>query len=124
MSLGTDFSGALDLDPRMMQPTSERLGLLQALVRRLDTSRGALFYDPSYGSDLKQYLASAVRPQIVEQVTEAECLKDERVRDCAASAVLTDGTLTVRVNVTDAEGPFEFTLTVGELTVDLLLSQG
>lgn len=123
MSLGVDFDGALDLDPRMM-PASERLGLLQSLVRRLDTVRGGWFPDPSYGSDLKQYLNAAVRPQIVEQVTEAECLKDERLLECSATATFADGTLTVRVVATDAEGPFEFTLSVSSLSVDLLLSQG
>jgi hypothetical protein len=56
--------------------------LLQALARRLSTPRGGLFYDLSYGFDIRQFLNarinSATKYELIAGV-ENEVLQDARV---------------------------------------------
>jgi hypothetical protein len=56
LGYGTDISCTLDLHERMdeVDPMSTR-GIAEAIVRRLDTPRGALIDDADYGLDLKGY---------------------------------------------------------------------
>jgi len=93
-----------------------------ALIRRLITPRGGLFYDPDYGFDVRSYLNVALTRTKMGELTqgiEAECRKDNRVRD--ASAVVTaigfpDVDLRIALQVTTAAGPtFPLVLSVSEL---------
>jgi hypothetical protein len=122
--LGSDFNLLTDLDPNL-SAVSEETAFLQALCRRLQTPRGGLWYDLDYGTDLRQFVnAQNVQAFAVEQAVEQECLKDERVQTCSATVTRgDDGSLTVSISVEAAEGPFEFTLLVSSLTVELLDSQ-
>lgn len=118
--LGSDFSGASDISPALTV-TSGRRGLIEAIARRFITPRGALFYDDSYGFDLRQFLngVAAAPGQIAAGcVDEAE--KDERVEQASAEATFIGNTLTVKLGIADANGPFSFVLKVSQVTVEIL----
>ena len=119
--LGSDFSCTDDLDPNW-GVVSGTTCLGQALYRRLTTKRGALWYDPNYGTDIRQYLNSSTPINVIGQAVENECRKDERVEDVEAF-VETDAageTYTIAVRVTAADAPFSLTILATSLTVELL----
>jgi hypothetical protein len=118
--LGTDIGGVMDLDPSLA-PVSGRRALIEAVARRLVTPRGALWYDASYGYDLRQFLngIAAAPSQIVAGVVE-QAEADERVVGAQASATFINNTLVVKLALLDGSGPFAFTLKVSQVTVELL----
>ena len=121
---GYDLSCVSDLTPLMAEVSGRRL-LSEALVRRLQTPRGALIDDPNYGYDLVGEVNDDLGPSDVGRIqanVQAEMLKDERVIAAAATATFLNGTLTVNIAITDGVGPFTLTLSVtsGLLTVQLL----
>src|SRR5690606_6969920 len=59
LALTTDEG--LDLDPSFGL-VSGRRALAQAILARLDTPQGALWYDPDYGRDLKRWLNESFAP--------------------------------------------------------------
>lgn len=120
--LGIDIASLTDLDPQLRLVGGQAL-LAQDLAHRFETPAGGLFYDDSYGYDLRALLnapldESAV-PAIVAAV-EAQCLLDERVDDVRADVTLyrSESRLRVLISVLCAEGPFSFYLLVSELSVD------
>ena len=124
--LGSDFSCVEDLDPNLTQ-VSGRLGLAQAVARRLITPTGGLFYASDYGDDVRRYLNNA-NPSTTLRIAataEGECEKDERVDRADADATLELGvSLDLQVSLTDGDGPFTFTLSVDDLTASLLVEAG
>lgn len=54
--LGVDFSTRLGLSGAL---AFDRALLVESLARRLRTRKGALFYDPDYGSYLPEYLGES-----------------------------------------------------------------
>lgn len=120
---GYDIAGILDLSTDL-RVIHGREALLHAIARRLTTPRGALFYDPSYGHDVRQYVnAPAQRAGLIESQVSLECLKDERVLDAEVDVETTDEFgegLILRLTITDSLGPFRFTLQASALTVELL----
>ncbi len=119
--LGIDIGGVLDIDGNLSL-VEGRLGLAQSISRRLSTPRGGLFYDLEYGFDLRVFLNTPVRPDEVRRGVENECLKDERVDDARAEVAFNEAasTLTVRITITDGDGPFVFTISVSAVTTELL----
>jgi hypothetical protein len=113
---GYDLSGILDLSPDL-RTVHGREALIEALARRLTTPRGGLWYDPSYGHDVRQYVNA---PSLVESQVSAECLKDERVLDAEVTVLSVGEELRISVEITDARGPFTLTLVVTQVTVELL----
>lgn len=100
--------------------------LAGALARRFITPRGALWYAPGYGLDLRQYLNEALTPELAEEVrmlVEQECEKDPRVLLAEAELDVSawpQGRLTVRVRVQTDEGPHELILGVDRVSVEVL----
>lgn len=122
LALTTDEG--LDLDPGFGL-VSGRRALAQAILARLDTPQGTLWYDPDYGRDLKRWLNESFAPSDVFRVQseiEAECLKDERVRDVAATVTFEPQAERLRVvlALTDADGPFELVLAVSAVSLEVL----
>lgn len=122
LALTTDEG--LDLDPSFAL-VSGRRALLQAILARLDTAQGSLFYDSDYGRDLKRWLNESFRPSDafrVQSEVEAECLKDERVHDASATVTFEPQAdrLRVALSLVDAEGPFELVLSVSAISVEVL----
>lgn len=120
---GRDLSGVRDLDYSLSEVgTNTRLGVAQAIARRLMTP--FLFYDEDYGYDLRQFLnASIDDPGSIEAGIENEALKDERVVAATAQVRFIHATETMFVGVhikLDELSEFEMTLSVNQLTVELL----
>jgi phage baseplate assembly protein W len=113
--LGRDLSCVSDCTPDFREVTGRRL-LLEAVARRLTTTRGTLLDDPNYGFNVQDHLnddMSQADIAAMQAGAEAECIKDERVQLATVSASLSrEGVLTVDVEITDADGPFQFTLLV------------
>ncbi len=122
---GTDIAcDGSDLDPMFPLVTGRRV-LTNALARRFATPRGALFYDPSYGLDLREYVNEALAPADVADLQrdiEAQALADERVASCAVALAFNAAarTLAVTLALVDAEGPFRLVLAVDAVTVAVL----
>jgi len=126
-ALGADISALPDLDPRFQIQTGTRV-LAEALVRRLQTSRGTLSGTPAYGDDIRQQLNGAMTQQTLFEIKtgiERECLSDSRVLTAAASldwSAATE-TLTIGITATSADGPFRLVLAVSALTIAILAAQ-
>jgi len=129
-NLGTDINtpitnGVPDLDP-MFTLVSGRTALVQALARRLTTTHGMLEWigdDPEYRHDVREYLGEDVGPRaefVIASRVQAECLKDERVRDVDVTVAIADRGLTVGVRVASTQGAVRLVLAVSAVTVDLL----
>jgi hypothetical protein len=109
-NLGTDIICLPDLDP-YFRVQSGRVVLAHSIARRLYYLRA--FLNDTFVDRQRGRLQSAV---------EAECERDERV--LAATAAVTFNaaahSLTVKVSLEDADGPFELILAVDQVTVTLL----
>jgi len=117
---GQDFTCIEDVDARL-SVTSGPLLVAQAVVRRLETPRGGLWYSPNYGTDLRQFINGHATVFRVARAIEQEALKDERVESAKAVVTITnnrriDATLTLEL----ADGPFRLVVAVDELTVELI----
>lgn len=122
---GTDLYCVDDIRPTF-DLVSGRTGLAQALARRLSTPRGGLFYDTTYGLDLRAYLnadldqGDAFR---LEAAAASECERDERVARATAEVTFDQvaETLTIRIDIVPADGEaFRLVLDVTAVTVALL----
>lgn len=128
VDFGTDFAWTDDFDPRMPKVSGLTL-LRQALMRRLVTSRGTLFYDPEYGTDMTQFMNAETNPKIVEQAAENELLKDERVLGATVTVLRTATSpnqpvqVSLKITVETQEGPFSFSVSQSQLTGAKLLEQ-
>lgn len=123
--IGTDLSCTWDLDPRCAVVTGRRL-LAEAVFRRLITPRGMLIDDPEYGTDITNMINDDMTPTEIEALRAAivhECGKDERVESATvAIAAPPSGTgrYTITITLEDADGPFDLTLSVNDVTVEML----
>ena len=130
VDFGSDFAGVDDLDANLSIVTG-RTCLLQALLRRISTPRGALWYAPDYGTDIGAFVNTPTDPRVIQQAIESEILNDERVTDCRATVTLSEEsdpssggkTMTVTLELETGEGPFEFTVSVSSLTGKILLQE-
>lgn len=124
--LGTDLGGTVDDLDANLSFVSGRRALLQALADRYSTPKGSLWYAPEYGDDLRRFIGAAVDPRVIESAAESEGLEDERVQDISATVaesadqLLLTSTITLSINVTDADGPFEFTLAVSAVSAKII----
>ena len=123
-NLGTDVSYYGDVGLRWALATGQ-LNLAYALLRRLSSDPGSLYYDPSYGFNLMGSLNggfSRTALATLQSRIVAECTKDPRVQSCACTVTANGaaGTLTVSLIIESAEGPFDLVLGVNSLTVEIL----
>jgi phage baseplate assembly protein W len=127
IDLGTDIgcdpqTGATDT----FDLVSGRDCLVQALLRRYETERGELIDDPDYGLDLTKLVGLRVRStaQLLawQQSIAAEAMKDERVQraSCRIAFDAPAETLTVRLAVETAAGPFRLVIEASALSLTLL----
>ena len=115
---GNDIDCGSDLDPSMREVSGWWM-LAQAMLRRLITPRGSLIYDQDYGYDLRSFIGSAETP--TAGAIENELLKDGRLRSVEVSVAVAGDAVEVRVNATAYEvGEFALTLSIGEVTADVL----
>lgn len=99
--------------------------LVKKIVRRLKCPNGALYWDPAYGLDVRQYLNISVTPakiQEIKQAVKAQCELDERVQSAEVTVSNSQNNqLFIVIQITTQQGPnFNLVLSVSKLTVDLL----
>ena len=116
---GTDFSCVTDLDSAL-STVSGPMVVVEAVLRRLQTTAGGLWYDRDYGTDVRQFLNGSRSRFAVSAAVEAEALKDERIEEAAAEVTFTDETLTIVLRLVLADAEFSLTIGVSQLTVDLI----
>jgi hypothetical protein len=78
--------GTIDLDPGLALVADAQL-MNEAVIKRITTPRGGLFYDPDYGVDVREYLNAPIddaRLFELQGLIEAELEKDERISSAAA----------------------------------------
>lgn len=122
---GSDISTFPDLD-ELLEPQSGRRVLLESIARRMTTPRGALWWAPSYGSDLGAVLDEAIDPARLRAAATAlqqQLTQDERILRATVEATYTAATRSLRivVSITDAEGPFERVFTLDSTGVAKLM---
>lgn len=126
--LGTDIALLTDLAPVWGLATGAT-NLLNALLRRLTTPRGGLFYDLDYGYDVTAQLNAALTQTDVGRIRGAinsELLKDDRVLSLGVTAAFLFATkaLSISIQIDTAEGPFDLVLAASSVTVELLSVNG
>ncbi len=120
--LGTDVSCVYDATPDMAMVTGRRC-LAEAVARRLITPRGRLIGSPNYGFDLTQYLNDDLSAGDLIRIASgatAEVKQDERVLAATVTISLTLGVMLVKIAIEDADGPFTLTLSITDVTVEIL----
>lgn len=122
---GRDIRAATDLDPSFALVEGRAL-LVEALRWRFMTPRGALFYDPSYGLDLRSRVADVfTEPDALDfrRAIVAEALKDRRIESASATVAFdrTARRLAVRVSLVDGAGPFAVVFAVTADTVSTIV---
>lgn len=93
--------------------------LAESLARRLITPRGTLFYDRSYGFDVRTYLneedTSRNRFELASLV-DSELRKDPRVLDSATeTAQISDHSISLRSTIDITPGQFNLILHVSDM---------
>ena len=119
---GNDIDCVSDLTFTMREVSGAEM-MAQSMARRLQVTRGELFYAPEYGFNLLQLVSGIAPPErSLNGSIENELLKDDRVEDVEADAVFDSlaETLTVHVVGIGAFGPFDLTISISNLTVELL----
>lgn len=108
-----------------MPTVSGRVALMHRLARRLQTQRGRFKWWPNFGTDLRIFLLSKAPPAAIAAAADAECRKDEQVKNVTTSVEVLDSgrRLHLTIQVTDAAGPFAFTLTITQATATLIALQ-
>ena len=119
---GNDTECGEDLTYARAEVTGETM-MAQAILRRLTTPRGTLISYPDYGYDLRQFLKGPTpAATIVNGNVENEVLKDERVADVTVETSFNEALERLEVSVVGfgAEGPFDLTIGISDVTVELL----
>lgn len=122
MRFGTDFAAIPDFDGQTLKREYDNLA--EALARRLITPRGALWYAPDYGTDLRAYLGEPMTDALryeVERLAALEAEKDPRVEEASATLTyLGREEMRLSLAVRTAQGPFTLVLRVDSLSVEVL----
>jgi len=119
---GGDIDCITDVGKTLTIATGLR-NLGNALARRLMTPRGALHYDPQYGTDVRLYLNAGMTPQQMGQVQgdiASEVSKDERIDSPTVTVAFVGSAMSITVACVTADGPFDFIISVNKLTASLL----
>jgi phage baseplate assembly protein W len=124
-NLGTDTQ-PFGANPRGRQLVSDEENLALAIGRRYITPRGALFYAPGYGYDVRANLNATDSPSrrwVVANEMAAEAEQDPRV--LSATVTITDdperpGGLVAAVALETLDGPFSLIVMVSDLAVEVL----
>jgi hypothetical protein len=102
--------------------------LTDAILRRLNTERGAFWSDPDYGLRVSDYLLEGMTNEAIERIAidvQLEITKEERVQSCNVTPS-TSGTLPflfldlLITIVTEENTEMVFTLRINEVTTDVL----
>lgn len=109
-NLGTDFSTRSGLSGALVSGLAL---LVESLARRLRTRKGALWYDPEYGSYLPDYLGESFQDGGAEVALVCELDLEEDPRVLNADVVVESVTLrgvSLRASVTTKEGVIDLVI--------------
>ncbi len=130
MALDTDISETVGFwslgDFRPEMPTvSGGTALVHRLIVRLQTARGRFPWWPNFGTNMAQFLLSKATPKQIASAAEAECRKDEQVKQVTATATVSNGgrAIILEIRVVTSSGPFLFTLSITQAATELLSLQ-
>lgn len=118
--IGSDISGVMSLDFALTVSTGRR-ALAEAILRRLTTPRGGLFYDPAYGYSVLSLIGSTVPNTVIEQRVFEQVFLEEEVEDATITVTRTATSIRIELAIEDGEGPFDLVLSASELTVEAIL---
>jgi hypothetical protein len=123
--LGSDFAGVADLDANLSIVTGRRC-LIENLARRTCTQKGGMLDDPTYGEPVHDLVGDVFDEIRYAQKLEQQFLDDERVDEAGVTATYNEATREARLDcvVDDGDGPFELTIAVSDLTVEILEPKG
>jgi hypothetical protein len=123
---GEDVSTFLDgdLDPYFRPLTGPRV-VAEAVVRRWTTPSGGLFFEPSFGLDVRELSSQAMTPQALftlGALLASQAEEDERVQSALVELSFNAQTrkLLVRAEIRTASGPFALVVSVDRLSVEIL----
>lgn len=112
------FDGS-DVLPSLQLINTEII-VLQAIVRRLTTTRGRLFYDQDYGYNIIDALKAPINQTEIKNEIKNELLKDERVSNTDVSISLSSDILSVNIKVELDTGDFLLIFSINNKTNDEL----
>jgi hypothetical protein len=122
---GQDLSCYIDINPTLMLVSGTEL-MRQVAFRRLYCRQGSLLSDPTAETlDVRDFMGMAVESgglSKIQGLCQAALLADERIDSAIVQATFTNATrkLTLQIACTGSNGPFNLTLSVDALTVELL----
>lgn len=101
---GRDLDCVTDITEECAEvdPLSRR-AVVQAVLRRLTTPRGALIDDPDYGYDVRSFCnrgTTTLELRAISDQCRGEAMKDDRVTEATVKVTYTDRTRTLTVSVT------------------------
>jgi hypothetical protein len=114
-----------DLRPDMPKVSGRSL-LIQRVRNGLETAPGTMDWDPQgvgWGYDIRLLINAKVRGDLrsEEQRIANQIERDDEVEKAEVEITTqTDGKLLVKCRIWDAAGPFALTLSVDQLTVDII----
>lgn len=121
---GSDLVCAFDIEPDAREwPGDAPELVVEAIIRRITTPRGALVDDGDYGIDVRGFLNSGIAAQDVPRLAgriRGEIEKDDRVEFATVTVTWTDPVLRIAIRVTPADPrlrAFRFTLAVTSAAV-------
>lgn len=124
IDFGKDFTAIPDLEFRVKESYNN---LAEALGRRLITPSFGLFYDRTYGFDVRTYLNETWNDAIAYEFTslvQNEILKDGRIIECSVSVdatnILASRRLQVYIEAITTTGPFSLVVNVSDLNAEVL----
>lgn len=98
--------------------------LLERIVARLRTARGALFYDADFGFDLRAFLNIRVTDANVQQMVsgvETECEKDPRIlRAQVVGTSITRDQIDIQLELETTDGPWAGVIRADSVEVSIL----
>lgn len=101
--------------------TSRRLSLAQRIARSLMQPANSLPYWPGYGYDLKAACGSLMRPADIARGVQQQAERFEGVERAIVTVTRnTDGSLSVRCDIEDSDGPFDLVMSASEAAVKLV----
>lgn len=124
---GVDLSCTTDLNPLLIEVTGSDL-MAEVCLRRLFARPGSDISNPVDNTlDVRDFLSTGIASQDLPRIAglcQGALLGDQRVFTASVSADFDTGTrtLTLGITGTGAFGPFNLTVSVNDVTVELLRS--
>ena len=122
---GVDLSATTDLNPLLLEVTGEEL-MCQVALHRLYGRPGSLLSNPIDNTlDARDFLSNDITPSALPRIAgqcQAALLGDQRIFSASVSASFDPktGLLLLSIAGTGATGPFNLTLAVSAVTIEIL----